>query len=115
MSFRHQRVEELIKRNVDTILLKEMELPKDVVITITHVKANEKLSDADVFVSVIPDNQTKDALAFLARNVYNIQQQINKKMQMRPVPKIRFVEDKIPAQAAHIEKILNEIKKQDKK
>jgi len=115
MSFRHQRVKELLKRNIDSILLKEVQLPKDIFITVTKVEANMKLSDADVFVSVIPDKEAKDAVAFLNKNVYNIQQQINKKMQMRPVPKIRFVDDKIPSEAAKIERILYEIKKQDKK
>ena len=49
-------------------------------------------------------------LATLNKGVYSIQQKVNKKLFMRPIPKIRFVADKKIKEAARVEELLEKIK-----
>ena len=46
----------------------------------------------------------------LNKSIYQIQQLLNKKLKVRPVPKIIFKFDKNPEEASRIEKLIEEIK-----
>jgi ribosome-binding factor A len=46
----------------------------------------------------------------LNRFIYEIQQLLNKQLKIRPVPKIRFIHDKNPEEAAEVEKLIEEAK-----
>lgn len=106
------RVNELLKKEVGGILLREVGLP-GVLITITRVETSPALLDAKVYFSVMPEDRTGEVAKILKKEVYGIQQKINKRLKMRPVPKIRFTEERLTKEAGKIEKILEEIKKDE--
>ncbi len=62
----------------------------------------------------MPEDKKERVFDSLNKNVYNIQQQLNKRLKMRPVPKIKFKEEKKTEEAARIEKILEEIKNEER-
>lgn len=120
MSKRIQQVNELIKRELSQILLKEMDLDvddqslKDVLVTVTRVETSDNLSQAKVYISVMPEDRAKRILGILERKIYYLQQKINKRLKMRPVPQIKFLEEKETVRAGRIEAILEKLKKEEK-
>ena len=114
MAKRIERVNQLLKEEIDKIILKELEFPKDIFVAITNVESTPNLQQAKVFVSAIPDNRIKDVLKILNGRVFEIQQIINKRLNMRPVPRINFVEDKEAVEAGRIEELLEQIKKEER-
>ncbi len=103
------QVNELIKRELSKTILKEVEFPKDTLVTITRVQTSSNLIQAKVYVSVMPENQTSKVLQILNQQIFNLQQIINKRLKMRPIPKIKFVEEKETRKAEKIEKLLEKI------
>jgi ribosome-binding factor A len=110
MSDRILRVNQLLKREVSQLLLKEVDLPQNILATVTRAETAVNLSEAKIYVSVIPEKEKKRVLYVLERKIYHLQQKLNKKLQMRPMPKIRFLAEKGTEQAGRIEKILAELK-----
>ena len=68
------------------------------------------LIEAKVFVSVMPEEKFEQVFKIINSQIFDIQQQINKNLKMRPVPKIIFRMEKATSQADRIEKLLEEIK-----
>jgi ribosome-binding factor A len=115
MSKRIKRVNQLIKKTLSNILLKELDFVKEVIITVTRVNTASDLSKASVFISVIPEEQIKQVMRSLNKNIYHLQQKMNKKLVMKCVPKIIFIEETKTAEADRIEKLLDELKNKEKK
>ncbi len=86
----------------------------DMLVTLTHVDATANLIEARVYVSVMPEDRADVAVKLLNKDVYNIQQKLNKMLNMRPVPRIKFVKDPVIAEAARIEELLSSLKKEEK-
>ena len=104
------QINELIKRELSQIILKEIEFPKDSLVTITRVETSSNLIQAKIYISVVPGNQISSVLKILNQNIFDLQQMVNKRLKMRPVPKIKFMEEKETREAEKIEKLLEEIK-----
>lgn len=115
MTQRIYRINQLLKEKLGKILLKEGNFPKDCLVTITRVETSVDLREAKIWFSVLPENKTKEIARILNKRIYDIQQKINKTLNMRPVPKIRFLREKKTKEAARIEKLLEKIKKLEKK
>jgi len=105
------KVNELIKHELGQILLREVEMPKGAVVTLTRVAASGNLQEAKVYISVMPDEKGQEALKSLSQNVYDIQQVLNERLNMRPVPRIQWVLEKAGAETQHVEELLDKIKK----
>jgi len=113
MTKRIKKVDELIKRELSQLFLREIEFPEGVIVTITRVEASSNLIQAKAYISILPEAKTRRVLAILNKIIYGIQKKINKKLRMRPVPKIIFVAEKKTEEAARIEEILEELKKEE--
>ncbi|MFH1780641.1 MAG: 30S ribosome-binding factor RbfA [Candidatus Nealsonbacteria bacterium] len=110
---RIQQVNKLIKKELGQIILREGDFSKDVLVTITRVEATHNLIDAKIYISVLPESQFQRVLETLGRHIFHLQQALNKRLRMRPIPKIIFIEEKETAQAGKIEQLLQEIKDQN--
>lgn len=110
MSKRIDRVNSLLGRELSKILLKEFNFD-GVMATLTHVEATANLIEAKVYISVLPDEKADEVLKVLNKEVYSIQQKINKMLNMRPIPRIKFVKDVQVAGASKIEELLATLKK----
>ena len=104
------RVNELIKRELNQIILRQVDFVKNVLVTITRVETSSNLIQAKVYISVVPKGKEVEVLKILNYQVYDLQQEINKRLKMRPVPKIKFVEEKKTKEASRIEELLEKIK-----
>ena len=110
MTNRIDRVNSLIQEELGKIVLKDVELPSNTLATITGVKTSVDLANASVYVSVIPQGMAKRVVEILNKIIYGLQQSLNGKLKMRPVPKIRFMEERQADKAARIEELLEDVK-----
>ncbi|HPO68197.1 MAG TPA: 30S ribosome-binding factor RbfA [Candidatus Pacearchaeota archaeon] len=114
-SFRVEKINALLKKELNKIFLKEFDFSPEVFITITRVETSSNLIESKVYISVIPKKAKKEVFDFLNKEIYHIQQKINKALRMRPVPKIIFKEEKETERAGEVERILKEIKDENLK
>lgn len=108
------KVNEVIKRELSQILLKEADFSKNILATITRVDTSPNLIQSKVYVSVIPETESAGVLRALQKQVYFIQQKLNKLLKMRPTPKIIFLPEKETGKAAKVEEVLEQLKKTKK-
>lgn len=111
MSERVRRVNDLIQEELGKIFLKEIDLSRDILVTITRVDTAPNLITAKVFISVIPDKEAERVFKILNRIIYHTQQLLNKCLNMRPIPKIIFCKEDKTIEAAKVEQILGQLKK----
>lgn len=110
MSQRIKQVNQLLKQEISQSLLREIDFD-GVLVTITEVDASDDLRQAKVKISVMPTEESEQVLRILEKNIYHLQQILNKKLTMKIVPKIRFVIDQTEVKAQRIEEILEKMKK----
>ncbi|MEK7582792.1 MAG: 30S ribosome-binding factor RbfA [Patescibacteria group bacterium] len=110
MTERIKKINALLRDVTGKVVLEEFRPNDDrVLITVTRAEVSPTLEHATVYISVLPDATAPAVLAELKKQIYHLQQAINKKLVMRPVPKIKFEIDETEANAARIEKILQEV------
>ncbi|MDO8743328.1 MAG: 30S ribosome-binding factor RbfA [Candidatus Azambacteria bacterium] len=107
---RVQRFNELIKQELGKIIFDFLDVKPGILVTVTRVITAPDLFSVVVFISSYPDSETNEIFNKLNRSIYQIQQLLNKKLKIRPVPKIIFKRDKNPEEASEIEKLISEIK-----
>ncbi len=107
-----EKVNAFIKKELGSIILKEVDIFPDILLTITRVESSSNLIEAKVYLSILPEEKTEEVINLLKRKIYFIQQMLNKKLQIRPVPKIVFIKESRTAEASRIEELLREIDKE---
>ena len=111
---RIERVNALIRKELGQIFLRELDFPIDILVTITRVETSQDIEESNVWVSVFPDKKKEDVLGVLNRRIFFLQQKLNEKLRMRPIPKIKFLEEKLTSEAGKVEEILAKLKKKEK-
>ena len=113
MNKRTQRVNRLIQQELSRLILKELDFLSGsltVFITLTRVETSSNLIQAKVYISVLPEKKTKEIFQILNRQIYQLQQKLNRRLKMRPVPRISFLEEKKTSEAGRVEEILEKLK-----
>ncbi len=103
----------LIRDELSNVLLRDVEFPDGVLTTITRVEVSDDLFNASVYISVLPDDKRERVFEILNKLVYFIQQKLNKRLRMRPIPKIFFKKERQTAEAARVEELLESAKNFD--
>lgn len=109
MTKRIERVNSLLEREIGKILLKEFSFD-NAMVTLTRVETTANLIGARVYISVFPEEENAKIIKILNRRVYEIQNKINKLLNMRPIPKIIFGKEVQISEASKIEGILNKLR-----
>ncbi|MFH1393087.1 MAG: 30S ribosome-binding factor RbfA [Patescibacteria group bacterium] len=107
---RAEKFNELLKKELGKIVFEFLDVKPGVLVTITRVLTSSNLFTASVFVSVYPPEESFGIMNKLNYTIYQLQQLLNKKLKVRPVPKIAFKLDKNPEEAGKVEELLEEIK-----
>lgn len=103
---RNKKLNDLLRDVVAGILESELDVPGTPLVTVMGAEVSPTLEHAVIKISVLPTTKEKDVMAELKRMIYDIQQQVNQRLVMCPVPKIRFEIDETEEKAARIEKLL---------
>jgi ribosome-binding factor A len=110
MSRRTQRLNELIKVELGNIFLREVEFPVGSLVTITRVQTAEDLMSVKIFISVFPEKSATPVFRMLNARIYFLQQKLNRKLPIRPVPRIVFYQESEIVAVGRIEQLLEEVK-----
>jgi len=111
MSHRLAQINELIRQQLNQLLLTEFEFPQGCLVTIVRVETSRDLRHAKVWISVMPTHYIKKVLTKLNSQIGHLQFLINKKLLIKPLPRLRFAIDDTESKAQEIEQLLDQIKK----
>jgi ribosome-binding factor A len=110
MSQRIEKINELLRRKLSELILKEIELPDNALVTITKVETSPDIKYSKIFITVLPDQYRGTALEILNTNSKNLQQILKKQMTTKFTPNLNFQIDKQEIFAQGVEKLLDEIR-----
>jgi ribosome-binding factor A len=109
MTHRPDQVASLIQRAVQTVIGRGLSDPRiRGLVSVTKVSVDHALSQADVFVSVLPAEHADLTLKGLHHAAQRIQSQIGKAVQLRRVPRIHFHLDETIKKQAEFDAALAE-------
>ena len=114
---RKLRVGELIKQNLGQIFLRnEAKIPSlnTNLITITEVKMSSDLKSARVYVIPLGGVDTEETVRILTEYSHLVRRALSKRLDIKFLPKLTFVEDNSFEYAERIEKIIKKNKENDK-
>jgi len=114
VSKRIPQVNQLIKKELSQIIRREIDFSPDILVTLTRVDTSPDLEETKIFISTLPEEKEKTTLWILNKNIYRLQQMLNQRLRMRPIPRIQFVEEKETIQAGKIEAILAKLPEKEK-
>lgn len=98
---------------VGQLLLREVELPPDVLVTVKHARVSPDLRYATVIVSVFPDQKAPSTLARLTRALPHFQKLLRGKLAFHHTPRLRFALDRMEQNVTRLAQVLLEEKKKE--
>lgn len=110
-SRRQKRVNSLLKKHLSKIIFKFFDF-EDTLVTVTGVETSKDIKHATAKISIYPLENKEKVLKRLNNDIYQIQQALNKKLEMKFVPKIRFEFDQTGKKVQEVTDALNEVKKE---
>ena len=110
MNYRPLRVSKLIREELSVLVGRELEFD-GALPTITEVEVDKKLDTAKVLVSVFPTSKTDAVFKVLNAARFSLQHALKKKINIKPMPKVVFIPDFGPANAAEVEKAFKKQRK----
>ena len=111
---RRERVVELLKQEISSLVRTLKDPSLSGILTITGLELSRDMKTARVFYSVIGTEEDRKATAkILDRSINYIYHQLKDRLAMRIIPFLEFKYDNTPAQAHRIEEILNRIHEED--
>ncbi len=108
---RVEKLANLLREELAGILKRDIEFPDGVLVTVTRVALSPDGHYASAFISVLGGDKPQSALEILAKNIYHIQQTVNRRMPVRPVPKITFQRDQEEERRERVEESLAQLRK----
>ena len=107
---RLDRVNQLIKEEISTLLQRELKDPRLGFVTVTEVEASQDLRTAKVFVSVLGDDERwRASLAALGSARGFIRNWLRQHLDLRVTPELDFRPDRSMEHAARIQALLRDL------
>ena len=116
-SQRQLRVGELVKQNLGELFIRnEAKLPSinSKLITVTEVRMTPDLKTARVYVIPLGGVNTKETVKILTEYSHLVRRALSKRLDIKFLPKLTFVEDNSFEYAEKIERIIKKNKENDK-
>tara|TARA_B100001248_G_scaffold221446_1_gene177603 strand:- start:6477 stop:6875 length:399 start_codon:yes stop_codon:yes gene_type:complete len=116
-SQRQLRVGELVKQNLGEIFIRdEAKIPviNSKLITVTEVRMTPDLKTARVYVIPLGGDGVKETVMILTEYSHLVRKALSKRLDIKFLPKLTFVEDNSFEYAEKIEKIIQKNKNNDK-
>ena len=108
MSRRTDQVAELIRQEINNILIRDFEPPRGSLISVAEVTVSPDLKNATAYLSVLPENKTGTALEVVRKFTEHIQRKINTKLKMKIIPRIHWEVDERAKKYQAIDEALQE-------
>lgn len=110
------RLADEMRRVLADIIANEMNDPRIPAMTsITEVMPSADLSQAKCYVAIMGDDKSRDeAIRALIRARGFIRRELARRIQIRTVPELHFFSDNTLDKALHIDKVIDELSKENK-
>ena len=115
-SQRQLRVGELVKQNLGQLLIRnEAKIPSinSKLITVTEVRMTPDLKTARVYVIPLGGSNTKETVRILTEYAHLVRRALSKRLDIKFLPKLTFVEDNSFEYAEKIERLIKKNKDND--
>lgn len=89
--------------------MRELDLKSGVFVTISKVDTTADLRYTRVFISIYPEKETNYVMQTIKKELYKLQGALNKRLHMKPLPRIEFFLDTTEQEADKIERTLRNI------
>ncbi|MCK4374310.1 MAG: 30S ribosome-binding factor RbfA [Candidatus Brocadiae bacterium] len=110
-----KRIEEMLRRELSSILLHEVRDPRAGFITLTRVELSEDQRSAKVYLTVRGTEEERDQTLQTLRRAHGyIQSLIGRRLSLRYTPVLRFREDKEVLNAMRLEKLIDKARREDR-
>tara|TARA_E500000075_G_C6854065_1_gene251470 strand:- start:187 stop:585 length:399 start_codon:yes stop_codon:yes gene_type:complete len=112
-SQRQLRVGELVKQNLGELFIRnEAKIPtiNSKLITVTEVRMTPDLKTARVYVIPLGGVETKETVKILTEYAHLVRKALSKRLDIKFLPKLTFVEDNSVEYAEKIERLIKENK-----
>lgn len=112
---RSERIAEEIKRSVSQTINNDLKDPRiNGLISVTKVKVTRDLRYAKIFISLFGEENTKDEVFEVLKKAKGyIRRELASNLRIKFVPEISFKLDESMEYGAHIQKLLNEVSRQE--
>jgi len=112
---RLKRISDRIREELAQILLKDISDPRLQQVLVTDVRVDRELAFADVYVSAVEGaSRSKEVLQGLDSASGFLRRELSARVDLRSFPRLRFHWDPTPENAEHIEKLLDQIRNENK-
>ncbi len=112
MNLRHERVRELLKREVGEIIRRELPLAEVGLLTVNEVGVSNDLKSATVFVGVVgTPQQRKKAGSLLRKDAKRIQLLVGRAIILKYTPHLKFVIDQAIERGNRVLEIIEDIER----
>jgi len=107
---RMEKVNQLMKKEIGTIIQRAMKDPRLTFVTITSANVSSDLHDAKISFSVLGDSQEAEVIREILNHASGyIRKIVGRRITLRNTPHLEFVYDSSIEYSARIEKTLKEI------
>ena len=111
---RVEKVQEAIQHEISNMLLHDVKDPRIQFVTVTGVELTDDLSIAKIYVSLYgPEDKQADTWKGLNKALGFMRSEIAKRIRLRFAPNLILVKDTSMEYSAHIQSILDKIKKEE--
>lgn len=115
-SHRIEKVNALLQQLVGEIILTHVEI-YDALVTVSKVEASRDLKWAKIWISIVGAGDAKSSdkkiMETLHKNLYEIQGEVNRRLEMKIVPRLQLFLDTTPRYAQHINELIEQIHGED--
>ena len=106
MADRHKRVKALVQRNIADILQFEIKKESIGMVCVSGVEVYDDLSQANVYVTFLPQGNSKRKLEELQKTEGYVRSSLAKKLDIYKVPRVKFFLDETEVNARRVEEAL---------
>ncbi len=109
MKYRLERVREVLKRELGSVMVKELKFSSPLV-TVSDVDITPDLKQAHVFISAIgTDGQRREAISVLEQHRAMLQHELSKRVVLKNTPHLNFKLDESIERGARVITIMDEL------
>lgn len=107
MSKRSSQVAELLRTEINKIIIKDFEPPMGTLISISEVTISNDLKNATAYISIIPQNKLGTGLAAMKKFSRHVQKELGKHLAMHTTPRLKWQLDERDLKYSAIDEALN--------
>ena len=111
MSLRLEKINELIRQKLGSLISQELEFTANTLVTITRVETSADLKFCKVFITVLPEHYRGTTLKILRKSSNNLRKLLQGQLTTKFIPNLNFLIDEQEIFATVVDKLLDEINK----